>query len=226
MNKRVATLVALSLALVVFFALDLQRFFSFTAIKEGHAFLLARYHEQPILFIAAFMAIHIFALTLCVPGAVLTVAIAGGSLFGTALGTVIVLTSLTIGDSLAFLASRFLIGNWVRRRFSEQLRGVEEEADKNGAFYLLSLRLMAAVPFFVVNLLFGLTRMRLRTFAPVSFIGLIPATALYVHAGTELSKIESPRDVLSPPLIATFMLLSFLPIVARYWFGRRLKASG
>lgn len=225
MSKRAATLVALLLAVVLFFSLGLQDYLRLSAIKESHASLVELYRSAPLAFIAGFMAVHICALALCLPGAVLTMALAGGSIFGPALGTLIVLISLTIGDSLGFLAARFLAGDWVRRRFTTQLEKVEAEIDRNGAFYLLSLRLMAAMPYFVVNLTFGLTTMRLTTFAPVSFVGLLPATALYVNAGTELSLIDSPGDVLSPQLIATFALLAVLPLIARFAFRRMKRAE-
>ena len=178
-----------------------------------------------MLFTACFMLLHISALALCIPGAVLGMALAGGAIFGPVAGTLIVLTSLTIGDSLGFLAARFLVGDLVRARFSSQLERVEEEVTRNGAFYLLSLRLMAAMPYFVVNLTFGVTRMPLRIFAPVSFIGLAPATALYVTAGTELGRIDSAGDVLSPRLIAAFALLAIIPLVARYFLARRRGAA-
>jgi uncharacterized membrane protein YdjX (TVP38/TMEM64 family) len=219
MSKRAVTIAALLVGLAIFFALDLQQYLRFSALKQSHAHLVGLYREQPALFVVAFMAIHVSALALCLPGAVLTVALAAGAIFGTALGTLIVLTSLTVGDSLGFLAARFLVGDWVRDRFAAQLGRVEDELERNAAFYLLSLRLMAAMPYFVVNLTFGVTRMRLRVFAPVSLIGLIPATALYVNAGTELASIASPRDILSTTMITTFALLAILPLVARYFLG-------
>ena len=210
---------------MLFFALDLQQYLSLATLKDSHAQLLELHRREPILFIAGFMMLHISALALCIPGAVLTMALAGGAIFGPVAGTLIVLTSLTIGDSLGFLAARFLIGDLVRARFSSQLERVEAEVARNGAFYLLSLRLMAAVPYFVVNLTFGVTRMPLRVFAPVSFIGLAPATALYVNAGTELARIESAGDVLSPRLIASFALLAILPLIARYFLAQRRRAA-
>jgi uncharacterized membrane protein YdjX (TVP38/TMEM64 family) len=220
-SKRAATIAALLAGLAIFFALDLQQYLGFSALKESHAHLLDMYRVQPGLFIAGFMAIHVCALALCLPGAVLTVALAGGAIFGTAVGSLIVLTSLTIGDSLGFLAARFLVGDWVRHRFAAQLGRVEADVDRNGAFYLLSLRLMAAMPYFVVNLTFGVTRMRLRVFAPVSFLGLAPATALYVNAGTELASITDAGDILSPSMLATFALLAVLPLLARNLLGGR-----
>jgi len=219
-SKRALTLLLLLAIVAVFFGLDLDHYLKLSAIKQGHARLVELYRGDPFLFIAAFMAIHVCALALCLPGAVLSMALAGGSIFGPWAGTLIVLTSITIGDSLGFLAARFLIGEWVRERFSPELARIEDEVDRNGAFYLLSFRLMAAVPYFVVNLTFGVTRMRLRTFAPVSFVGLAPATALYVNAGTQLATIESPRDILSATMLTIFSLLALLPLIARFFLGR------
>ena len=219
MTKRQATLAFLLALVAVFFSLDLHHYLQFSALKESHAQLVLLHRAEPLLFTAAFMGIHICALALCVPGAVLTMALAGGAIFGAALGTMVVLTSLTIGDSLGFLAAKFLLGDWVRRRFASHLGEAETELERNGAFYLLSLRLMAAVPYFIVNLTFGVTRMRLRTFAPVSFIGLAPATALYVNAGTELGTINAPSDILSYRLLAILALLAIVPLVARYFLG-------
>lgn len=225
MSKRSATLLALAAALALFLALDLHQFLRFSTIKQSHSYLVELYRAAPAPFVAAFMAIHICALALCLPGAVLTMALAGGAIFGPVVGTIVVLTSLTIGDSLGFLAARHLVGDWMRQRYARQLARIDSEIVSNGAFYLLSLRLMAAMPYFVVNVAFGLTPMRLRVFAPVSFIGLAPATALYVNAGTELARIETARDVLSPGLVASFVLLAFLPLAARYVQGRRRLAA-
>ena len=221
MNTRVlATLVLIGIV-GAFFAFGLEEYLSLSALKESHGRLVDLYRDEPVLFVAAFMIIQITALALCLPGAVLTLALAGGSIFGPAAGTLIVLTSLTIGDSCGFLAARFLIGDWVRERFASQLAKVEAEVDQNGAFYLLSLRLMAAVPYFVVNLTFGVTRMRLITFAPVSFVGLAPATALYVNAGTQLASIRSAQGILSTTLLGIFALLAVLPLIARFALNRR-----
>jgi uncharacterized membrane protein YdjX (TVP38/TMEM64 family) len=215
-SKRLATLLALAIALAFFFVLDLHHYLRLSTVKTMQQELVELYRASPFLFIASFMLLHITALTLCLPGAVLTMALAGGAIFGPGAGTLIVLTSLTIGDSCGFLAARFLIGDWVRTRFAKSLERVQREMESNGAFYLLSLRLTAAVPYFVVNLAFGVSRMRLRVFAPVSFVGLAPATAIYVSTGTELARIETAGDVLSPRLLVWFTLLAIAPIVARF----------
>lgn len=213
-------LILIAIGASLFFALDLQRFLSLSTVKDSHDALVASYRAQPLLFVLAFMGIHVVALALCLPGAVLTAALAGGAIFGPLPGTAIVLTSLTIGDSLGFLAARFLIGDWVKARFGRQFDKVEAEMRRNGAFYLLSLRLMAAVPFFIVNLTFGAARMPLRIFAPISFIGLIPATALYVNAGTQLAAIEGPGDVMSLPMLLSLGALAIVPLILRFTINR------
>lgn len=167
------------------------------------------------------MLLHIAALALSLPGAVLAPTLAAGAIFGPYWGTVIALASIVIGDSLGFLGARYLFRDWVEQRFGAQAEAIDRGVERDGAFYLLSLRLMAVIPFFVVNLSMGLTRMPLKTFAPVSLIGLLPATALYVNAGNSLAAIETPSDILSPRLIGAFVLLALLPIAAKFLLERR-----
>lgn len=221
MKRKIIIICALAAAAVLFFALDLNAYLSFETLKQRHLELLAFYERQPAVMIGAFMALHIVALALSLPGAVLTMALAGGALFGPGWGTLILLSSLTIGDSLGFLLARYVFRDAVQKRFGRYLAAFSNGVDRDGIFFLLGLRLMAIVPYFVVNLTMGLTRMPLRQFAPVSFVGLAPATALYVNAGTELSRIERPSDIYSPTLILSFVLLGLLPIVARLLFKRR-----
>lgn len=223
--RRLLLVLVLLAAVGLFFLLGLHRYLRLATIKDSHDALVGMYRASPVLFTLGFMGLHVLALGLCLPGAVLTVALAGGAIFGPLLGIPIVLTSLTMGDSLGFLAARTLIGDFVRRRFAAQVGRIEREVERNGALYLLSLRLMAGIPYFVVNLAFGVTRMRLRTFAPVSFIGLAPATAIYVNAGTQLSKIQSAGDVLSPAVVVSLGLLAAVPLATRLLVRRTARRS-
>jgi uncharacterized membrane protein YdjX (TVP38/TMEM64 family) len=194
-------------------------------LKQRHAEAVALYRAQP-LFVLGFMALHVTALTLCLPGAVLTMALAGGAIFGLWPGALIVLTSVTIGDTMGMLAARTLLRDLVRRRFGAQLAIVEQGVERDGVFYLFGLRMAAVIPFFVVNLTMGLTRMPVRVFAPVSFVGVAPATMLYVAAGTGLAGIEQASDVLSPPpLLATLAAIGILPILVRLIVKRRRAGS-
>lgn len=210
---------------VAFFAFGFDAFLSLSQLKQRHSDLVLLYQQRPLFVILCFMALHITALTLCLPGAVLTMALAGGAIFGLWPGVPIVLTSVTIGDSLGMLAARFLLRDWVRQRFGAQLAVVQRGVERDGAFYLFGLRMAAVIPYFVVNVTMGLARMPLRVFAPVSFVGLAPANALYVAAGTELARIERSSDVLSPGLLVTLGALGMLPILARLSIARRRVAS-
>lgn len=207
-------LLGIALLAALFFALDLDRFLTLDTVKQYRSALAASFDSRPVPVVAAFMAINITALALCLPGAVLTMALAAGAIFGFGWGTLIVLTSVTIGDSVAFLLARYLVRDWVEQRFGSYVAAVDRGVERNGAYFLLSLRLLAIVPFFVVNLTMGLTRMPLSVFAPVSFIGLLPATALYVFTGTAIARIDSVSDIYSPQLLGAFLLLALLPLAA------------
>jgi uncharacterized membrane protein YdjX (TVP38/TMEM64 family) len=218
-------IVLLLLALATaFFALGFDATMSLAHIKQRHFDAVHLYGQRPLFVVLGFMALHIAALTLSLPGAVLTMALAGGAIFGIWPGTLIVLTSLTIGDSSGLLVARYLLRDWVRRRFGAQLAVVEAGIEKNGAFYLFGLRMMPLIPYFIVNLTMGLTRMPIRIFAPVSFVALAPATALYVAAGTRLAAIERSSDVLSAELVLTLGAIGALPIVTRLILDRYRSA--
>jgi uncharacterized membrane protein YdjX (TVP38/TMEM64 family) len=138
-----------------------------------------------------------------------------GALFGVVVGTLIVSFASTMGATLAFLSSRYLLRDWVQGKFGERLRAVDDGLEKDGAFYLFTLRLIPVFPFFVINLLMGLTRIKTGTFFWVSQIGMLPATIVFVNAGTQISRIESTAGLLSPTLIASFVALAFFPWAAK-----------
>ena len=130
-------------------------------------------------------------------------------------GTVLVSFASTIGATLAFLASRFLFRDFIQNRFSDKLKVINRGIEKDGAFYLFTLRLVPAFPFFIINLVMGLTPNRTLTFALVSQIGMLAATIVFVNAGTQLAKISGLGDILSPQLIASFVLLGLFPLIAK-----------
>ncbi len=200
--------------IVAFFALDLGRFASLAYLKAQQAEFAAFYATRPALTIAAFFVVYVAVTGLSLPGA-LVMTLAGGALFGVVVGTIVVSFASTIGATLAFLASRFLFRDAVRARFGDKLKALDAGIAKEGAFYLFTLRLVPAFPFFVINLAMGLTPIRAVTFYWVSQIGMLAGTIAYVNAGTQLGRIESASGILSPGLIGSFVVLGLLPLVLK-----------
>lgn len=202
------------LGIVAFRYFDLGQYLSLDYIKGSQEKFQALYLSRRFVVIAAYMGIYIAVTSLSFPGAaVLT--LAGGGLFGLVVGTVVVSFASTIGATLACLVARFLLREWVQNKFGAKLKTINDGIDKEGAFYLFSLRLVPIFPFFVINLLMGLTRMRLFTFYWVSQIGMLAGTVVYVNAGKELAKIDSLSGILSPGVLISFAVLGLFPITAK-----------
>jgi pyruvate/2-oxoglutarate dehydrogenase complex dihydrolipoamide dehydrogenase (E3) component/uncharacterized membrane protein YdjX (TVP38/TMEM64 family) len=178
---------------------------------------------QANLWLAAllFFAVYVLVTALSIPGAVV-MTLAAGALFGLLLGTVLVSFASTIGATLAFLVARFLLRQPLRDRYGERLKTFDEGIERDGAFYLFTLRLVPLFPFFMINLLTGLTALRTWTYFWVSQLGMLPGTVVYVYAGTQLARIESPSDVLSPGLVGAFALIGLMPLLMR-WLARWLQ---
>ena len=212
-NKLIVGALFVSL-LVAYFAFDLGRFFSLDYIKSRQVDFAALYDERPLLVASVFMAVYVAVTALSFPGAaVLT--LAAGAIFGLLAGTVIASFASSIGATLAFLASRYVLRDSVQSKFTDRLADINRGIEKEGSFYLFTLRLVPLVPFFVINLAMGLTKMKAATFYGVSQIGMLAGTVVYVNAGTQLSKIDSLRGILSPGLIGSFVLLGVFPLLAR-----------
>lgn len=208
-------LVVTGLVLIVsFFYFDLGRFLSLDYLKEQQGLFSQYYDRNPIQTIAIYMILYIVSTALSLPGAAL-LTLLGGALFGVLTGTIIVSFASTTGATLAFLASRFLLKDWVQTKFASQLHKINKGVQDEGAFYLFTLRLIPAVPFFVINLVMGLTPMKTSTYFFVSQVGMLAGTIVYVNAGTQLSKIESLRGILSPNLILSFVVLGLFPILTK-----------
>src|SRR5690606_30009828 len=169
-----------------------------------------------------FFTVYVAVAAASIPGAAV-MTVAAGALFGLFEGTLLVSFASTIGASLAFLVARFVLRDSLRARYGERLKKIDAGIERDGAFYLFTLRLVPVFPFFVVNLLAGLTSIRLRTFYWVSQLGMLAGTLVYVYAGTQLARIDSLRDVLSPGLLGALVLLGVLPLLAR-WLTRWLAA--
>jgi uncharacterized membrane protein YdjX (TVP38/TMEM64 family) len=213
MKKAVLALVLIG-AIAAYFVFDLGQYLSLENFKASQADIVAAKDANPALYIAGFFLLYVAVTGLSIPGAAIMTLVAG-ALFGVVLGTIIVSFASTMGATLAFLSSRYVLRDWVQGKFGERLRAVDDGLEKDGAFYLFTLRLIPMFPFFVINLLMGLTRIKTGTFFWVSQIGMLPATIVFVNAGTQISRIESTAGLLSPALIASFVALAFFPWAAK-----------
>jgi len=203
-------LAAIVALIAAFFAFDLGRYFSLDYFKSQQAAIDGFYQANPLKTAALFFAAYVAVTGLSLPGAAI-MTLAAGAIFGLLWGTVIVSFASSLGATLAFLASRFVLRDSIQTRFGDKLAAINAGIAKDGPFYLFTLRLVPAFPFFVINLVMGLTPLRTWTFYWVSQIGMLAGTIVYVNAGTEIAKIESLRGILSPGLIVSFTLLGIFP---------------
>ena len=201
-------------AIAAYFVFDLGQVLSLENFKASQADIVAAKDANPFLYITGFFILYVAVTGLSIPGAAI-MSLVAGALFGVVLGTIIVSFASTIGATLAFLSARFVLRDWVQGKFGERLRAIDDGLEKDGAFYLFTLRLIPVFPFFVINLLMGLTRIKTGTFFWVSQLGMLPATVVFVNAGTQISRIDSTAGLLSPTLIASFAALALLPWVAK-----------
>jgi dihydrolipoamide dehydrogenase len=212
-NKLLLVVVVVALV-AAFFVFDLGRYLSLDYVKARQADFAALYAEAPALVVGAYALAYVAVFALALPvGAVMT--LLGGALFGLVVGTVVVSFASSIGAALAFLASRYVLGDSVRRKFGHRLAEVDKGIAKDGPFYLFTLRLIPLFPPAAINLLFGLTKMRTWTFYWVSQLGMLAGTIVYVNAGTQLAQIDSLKGILSPGLIGSFVLLGLFPLIAK-----------
>ena len=211
---RILLLLTLMGAVVAFFVFDLGRYFSLTFVKDSQAQFAALYAERPWTVTAIYFAVYVVITALSLPGAAI-MTLAGGASFGLVWGTVVVSFASTLGATLAMLAARYLFQDSIQQRFGRKLAEVNARLDKEGAFYLFTLRLLPVIPFFALNLLMGLTRMKAWTFSCVSQLGMFAGTVAYVNAGTQIAKIDSLRGILSPALLGSFVALGLLPLAVK-----------
>ena len=197
-----------------YFVFDLGQYFSLGYLKSRQAEIDAYYGSNPLQTVAVFFLIYVAVTGLSLPGATI-MTLAAGAIFGLLWGTIMVSFASSIGATLAFLVSRFLLRDSVQAKFGDKLKAINAGIDKDGAFYLFTLRLVPAFPFFVINLAMGLTSLKTRTFYWVSQLGMFAGTLVYVNAGTQIARIESAAGILSPALIASFTLLGLFPLIAK-----------
>jgi uncharacterized membrane protein YdjX (TVP38/TMEM64 family) len=203
-----------SIVVALFFAFDLQQYLTLEYLKSSKALFISYYEQNPMLVLGSYFLSYVVMTAFSLPGAV-WMTLGGGAFFGLLTGTFVVSFASTIGATLAMLISRFLLRDWVQGRFKQQMKTINSGIQKDGGFYLFTLRLLPVVPFFVINMVMGLTPLRTSTFYWVSQLGMLPGTLVYVNAGSELAKIESLGDILSPTLIGSFVLLGIFPLLVK-----------
>src|SRR3954470_692356 len=199
-KSKLLVLAGIAVAVGAFFALGGHRYLSFEQVQAHQAAIGAWYETHPFATALCFFALYVAVTSLSLPGATI-MTLAAGAVFGLGWGTLIVSFASSLGATIAFLVSRFLLRDWVQARFGQHLKRINEGVEREGALYLFTLRLIPIVPFFAVNLAMGLTPLRTWTFYWVSQIGMLAGTLVYVNAGTQLGQLESVGGILSPGLI-------------------------
>lgn len=212
--KKFAFLAAFVLLIVGFFQFELHHLLTLEGLKAGLDDFEARRAAAPILVAGLFLLAYVLVTALSLPGAAV-MTLAAGALFGLGWGTLIVSFASSLGATLAFLASRYLLRDSIQAKFGDRLQAINEGIRKDGAFYLFTLRLVPVFPFFLINLLMGLTPIRALTFYIVSQVGMLAGTLVYVNAGTQLAQLESLSGILSPGLLLSFALLGVFPLIAK-----------
>ncbi len=187
---------------------------SIDKLKDSRAWLVQLVEARPLIYGSGFFLLCVVATAACFPASPV-LGVSGGALFGFWPGLLIVLVATSIGSTIAFFDSRYLLRSWVKRRFARRIEAIDRGMEAHGGLYLLTLRLNPVVPYWLVNLAMGLTAIRWRTYVPLTIAGLIPATFIYVSAGTQLATLENAGDILSAKLIAALMLLSLFPLIVR-----------
>jgi len=226
--KKISILVVILIAIAAFQFFHLGQYLTLSYIKASQERFASLYAARGPLVIAGYMLIYILVTSLSLPGAAV-MTLAGGALFGLVTGTIVVSFASTIGATLACAVSRFLLRDWVQGRFGDRIARVNEGLEREGAFYLFTLRLIPVFPFWLINLAMGVTRMRIATFYWVSQIGMLAGTIVYVNAGKELAKIDSLRGIVSPQLLGSFVLLGVFPIAAKKiiaWYRKKKGLGG
>ena len=195
-----------------FFLFDLKTYLSLDALKANRDNLLVFTQEHYVPAVALFILVYIFQTAFSLPGATI-MTLAGGFLFGSLWGPLYVNIGATTGATLAFLAARYLFHQWVERKFGDRLGPIQDGFARNAFSYLLTLRLIPFFPFFLVNLLSGLTRVKVSTYVVATAIGIIPGSVVYAFAGRQLGTINALSELVSPRLLLAFSLLGLLMLV-------------
>ncbi len=227
--KKIVILIVIAALIVAVKIFHLDHYLTLSYLKGSLDKLKALYENHRLMVIAGYFIVYVLTTSLSLPGAS-PLGIAGGALFGFWTATIVVSFASSIGATIACFVSRFLLRDWIQNRFSDKIAKVNEGIEKEGAFYLFTMRLIPVFPFWMINLVMGLTKMSLFKFYWVSQIGMLAGTMVYVNAGKELAKIESIKGILSPSLIISFALIGIFPIMVKkviaLYRSRMRKALG
>lgn len=218
-RSKLVILGLLATGIGLFFGLGLQHQLTLSHLQASRAELLALYAASPVRVLAGFFAAYVAVTALSLPGAVI-MTLAAGALFGLGVGTVLVSFASSLGATLAFLAARHVMADWVEKRFGDRLKPIHQGVEKSGARFLFTLRLVPLFPFMLINLVMGLTRMPSLRFYWVSQLGMLPGTLLYVNAGTQLATVDSLSKVLDFDVVASIALLALFPFVVQWLMTR------
>ncbi|MBF0380762.1 MAG: FAD-dependent oxidoreductase [Magnetococcales bacterium] len=213
-NKKIALFLTILLMVSAFFWFDVGQYLSLAFFKSQQESIAAYYAQHPTKTMLIYFLVYVIVTGLSLPGAAI-MTLAGGAIFGVVSGTILVSFASTIGATLAFIVSRFLLRDFISAKFGDKLSTIDEGIKKDGALYLFTLRLVPAFPFFVINMVMGLTAISTITFYLVSQVGMLAGTIVYVNAGTQIAQIDSLSGILSPELMGSFVLLGIFPLLAK-----------
>ncbi|WP_423909441.1 TVP38/TMEM64 family protein [Candidatus Spongiihabitans sp.] len=212
---KIAVVIAILLVVGLLIYIGPEKYLNLEYIKSRLGQLIAFREEKPLLTGLIFSSIYIAVTAASIPGA-LVLTLCSGAIFGFIWGSIIALVSATIGATIAFLVARYLFDDWVQAKMGQRVAKIRENFRAEGALYLFSMRLVPVIPFFAINLLMGLTSIKTVTYFFASLLGMAPGSMVFVNAGTQLAKIDSLKGLLSPGLIASFVLLAIFPYLAKY----------
>ena len=212
--RKILLLAVLGTLVALYLGLDLGRYLNLEFVKSQQQAITAFQQAQPLAAAGIYFGLYLLVTAVSLPGAALLTLI-GGAIFGLGWGTLLVSFASSLGATLAFLSARYVLRDWVAGHFGPRLKAIDAGVHREGVFYLFSLRLVPVIPFFIINLAFGLTAMRTLSFYWVSQVGMFPATLVYVNAGTQLARLESLGGILSPQLLGSLILLGLFPLLAK-----------
>jgi len=224
MKKKIALLGILAVGIALFFYFDLGRYLSLESLKANRDQLRAYYEANTWTMVLGFVAVYIVTVALSLPGATI-LTLTAGALFGPWVGTAVVNVGATVGATLAFLAARFLLRDWVEQKFGEKLKPFNDGFSQNAINYILFLRLVPLFPFFLINLASGLTKVRLSVYFFGTMFGIMPGSFVYCNAGSNLASINSLKDIASPGMLGAFALLGLFALIPTLYQKFKAKKS-